>query len=109
MSGSSSREQAHYTSRSGAGSRSGAARGPQGGEAPVAVADLEGRVVAVARDRGLDGLVVDHHPDEAGVEPAVLEELGAPGVEQHAVRRSADLHSLRDEAGQTEEPGLVGV
>ena len=43
-------------------------------------------------------------PTNFSVELAVREELLAPRVEQHAVRRPGHLHALRDEPGQAERP-----
>src|SRR5262249_665239 len=40
---------------------------------------------------------------------AVFEEFVAPRVEQRAVRRAGDLHTLRDEAGEADALRGVGV
>ncbi len=67
---------------------------------------------SVDRDSGFDRVVGEHDADEAQVELAVGEEVLAPRVEQHGVRRARDLHALRDEAGQAEllprSPGRSG-
>ncbi len=56
-----------------------------------------------------DCLILGHHSHELHLELAVREELLAPRVEQHAVRRPGDLEPLCDQAGEAQLPGGLGI